>query len=126
MHRVTPFPAAFTTSAPVENDYTPTRKQRWGSLKGGMGVEKWDAAHNDRFWDANGVDASLNSQVLAGLPTTLGAFGAQPVKIIKYLGYIWAIGHNAISYYNTVTSAWVSSKADFANPTDTITFYGVV
>jgi hypothetical protein len=124
--RVTPFPQAFTTTAPTENDYTPTRKQRWGALKSGMGVEKWDAEHNDRYWDANGVDASMNIQTLAALPTTLGTFGAQPVKIIKYLGYIWAIGNNKISYWNPVTSAWVSSKTDFANPTDAITFYGTV
>jgi glutamate formiminotransferase len=125
VQRITPFPQAFTTTAPTENDYTPTRKQRWSELQGGMGVEKWQPDKNDRFFDADGVDASLNVRTLGPLVTTMGTFGTQPVKIIKALGKIWAIGHNKISYWNTITSAWVSVKTDFGNPTDAISYYGV-
>lgn len=120
--RVTPFPSQFMTTAASESDYTPTRKQKWSALQGGMGDEKWDADHNTRYWDADGVDASLSVQTLSPLVTTLGTFGAQPVKLIKFNGKVWAIGHNQISYWSG--TAWTSAKTDFANPTDAATFYG--
>ncbi len=125
--RVTPFPEQFTTGAPSVSDYTPTRKQRWGKLKGGMGIEKWSPDDNDRYWEADGVDASLNVQTLAPLVTTMESsggvgFGAQPVKIIKFDNKIWAIGHNQISYWDG--AEWQSKKTDLPNPTDAITFYG--
>ncbi len=120
--RVTPLPNQFSTSAPGVEDYTPTRKQKFAKLKGGMGQEKWDPNSEDRYWETDGVDASRDVQTLGPLVTTLGSFGAQPVKIIKFAGKIWAIGHNQISYWTG--SAWTSVKTDFANPTDAIVFYG--
>lgn len=120
--RVTPFPDQFNTSAPGVEDYTPTRKQRWGELKGGMGQEKWDPEVNDRYPEADGVDASRDVQTLASLVTTMGTFGSQPVKIIKFNGKIWAIGHNNISYWDG--AAWQPMKTDFGNPTDAVVFYG--
>jgi len=120
--RITPFPQRFITTSPKEEDYTPTDKQRWGNLRGGMGIEKWSAENNDRYWDCDDVDASQETQTLGPLVTTLGTFGAEPVKIIKFEGRIWAIGHLQISYWTG--SAWQSVKTDFANPTDAILFYG--
>ena len=119
--RVTPFPDQLMTSAPSVADYTPTSKQVWTKLKGGMGIEKWTPDDNDRYWEADGVDASINIQSLAPYVTTMGSFGKQPVKLIKYFGLIWAIGHNQISYWSG--TAWVSVKTDFGNPTDAITYY---
>lgn len=121
--KITPFPEQLMTSAPGVADYTPTSKQVWTKLKGGMGIEKWTPEDNDRYAEASGVDASINMQSLAPLVTTLGTFGAEPVKIIKFEGRIWAIGHNQISYWTG--SAWTSVKTNFPNPTDAITFYGV-
>lgn len=120
--RITPFPEQLMLSAPAVSDYTPTSKQVWNELKGGMGIEKWSPQNNDRFSEANGVDASINIQSLAPLVTTMGAFGAQPVKLLKFNGQLWAIGHNKISYWDG--SAWQAVKTDFANPTDAVTFYG--
>ena len=125
--RVTPFPNQFSTSAPGVEDYTPTRKQEFSKLKGGMGQEKWDPNSADRYWDADGVEASRDVQTLGSLVTTIEkadgtGFGAQPVKIIKFNGRIWAIGHNQISYWDGVE--WQSKKTDLANPTDAIVFYG--
>lgn len=125
--RITPFPAQFATGAPGVDDYTPTRKQKFAKLIGGMGKEKWDPNAEDRFWEANGVDASRDVQTLGPLVTTLesaagAGFGKQPVKIIKYAGRIWAIGQNQISYWTG--TAWQSVKTDFSNPTDAIVFYG--
>jgi hypothetical protein len=124
--KVTPFPDQLMTSAPGVADYTPTSKQTWGKLKGGLGVDKWTAEENDRYWDADGVDASINIQSLASLVTTMGAFGTHPVRIIKYANKIWAIGNNNISYWDTITSAWVAANPTppLANPTDAITYYG--
>ncbi len=122
--KVTPFPDQLMTTAPGVSDYTPTSKQAWSKLKGGMGIEKWTPEDNDRYWQAEGVDASINMQSLAPLVTTLGAFGAEPVKLIKFEGKMWAIGHNQISYW--MGSAWTSVKTDFPNPTDAVTFYGAV
>ncbi len=124
--RITPFPSQFMTTAPTENDYTPTRKQKWGNLKGGLGKDKWTPEDNDRYSEATNVDASQEIQTLGPLVTTMGTFGVEPVKIIKFEGRIWAIGHNKISYYNTATSAWVPVKTNFPNPTDAITYYGAV
>ncbi len=120
-NRITPFPAQFSTSQPQESDYTPTRKQRWGNLKGGLGKDKWTPGDNDRYSEAS-VDASQEIQTLSPLVTTMGTFGVEPVKIIKYKSKIWAIGHNQISYWTG--SAWTPVKTDFGNPTDAITFYG--
>jgi len=122
--RITPFPNQFATSRPSIEDYTPTRKETWGKLKGGMGIEKWTPNDSDRYWDAEGVDASLNVQTLAPLVTTLGTFGVEPVKILKFRDRIWAIGHNAISYWTG--SAWTAAKSDFPNPTDAAVFYGTM
>ena len=120
--RITPFPAQFTTTSPGENDYTPTRKQRWSALKSGMGKDKWTPEDNDRYWEANNVDASQEIQTLASLVTTMGTFGAEPVKIIKFKDAIWAIGHNQISRWSG--TAWVSKKTGLSNPTDAVNFYG--
>ena len=127
--RITPFPAQFSTSQPGVEDYTPTRKQRFAKLKGGMGQEKWDPNSEDRFWDANGVDASKDVQTLGPLVTPMEkadgtGFGAIPVKIIKFKGRIWAIGHDKISYWDG--SAWQPKKTDFSNPTDAIVYYGTI
>ena len=122
--RITPFPSQFMTGSPTENDYTPTAKQRWGSLKSGLGMEKWSPQDNDRYWDADGVDASLNVQTLSPLVTTVGSFGVVPVKIIKHNGKIWAIGHNQISCL--VGTSWSSKHTTFPNPTDAIAFYGTI
>ncbi len=120
--KITPFPEQLMTSAPGVADYTPTSKQAWTKLKGGMGIEKWTSEDNDRYWEADGIDASLNIQSLAPKVTTLGSFGAEPVKLIKYFDKIWAIGHMKISYWDG--SAWQAVKTNFANPTDAITYYG--
>ena len=124
--RITPFPNQFMTTAPTENDYTPTRKQKWGNLKGGMGKDKWTPEDNDRYDEADGVDASQEIQTLASLVTTMGtgddAFGVEPVKIIKHNNAIWAIGHNQISRWSG--TAWVSKKTTLPNVTDAINFYG--
>ena len=120
--RITPFPSQFMTTAPTENDYTPTRKQKWGNLKGGLGKDKWTQEDNDRYSEANNVDASQEIQTLGALVTTLGTFGVEPVKIIKYADRIWAIGHNQISYLSG--SSWTSVKTNFPNPTDAAIFYG--
>ena len=120
--RITPFPAQFTTTSPQESDYTPTRKQNWGNLKGGLGKDKWAPEDNDRYSEANGVDASQEIQTLSPLVTTMDTFGVEPVKIIKFKDRIWAIGHKQISYWSG--SSWTSVKTDFDNPTDAITFYG--
>ncbi len=120
--KITPFPEQLMTSAPGVSDYTPTSKQVWSKLKGGMGIEKWTPEDNDRYAEANGVDASINMQSLAPYVTTMGTFGAEPVKIIKYEGRIWAIGHNQISYWTG--SAWTSVKTDWSNPTDAAVYYG--
>jgi len=120
--KITPFPDQLMVSAPGVSDYTPTSKQQWGPLRGGMGIEKWTPEHNDRYWEADGVDASINMQSLAPLVTTLGTFGATPVKIIKFEDKIWAIGHNQISYWTG--TAWQSVKTNFPNPTDAVVFYG--
>lgn len=121
--KITPFPEQLMTSAPGVADYTPTSKQVWGKLKGGMGIEKWTPEDADRYWTADGVDASINMQSLAPLVTTLGSFGVAPVKIIKFADKIWAIGNNQIAYWTG--SAWTSVKTDFSNPTDATIFYGV-
>jgi hypothetical protein len=120
--RITPFPQQFMTTAPGENDYTPTRKQKWGKLQGGLGIQKWSLENNDRIWDAS-AGTALSVQTLPPLVTTMGTFGKIPVKIIKHEGTIYAIGHNQISAWSG--TAWVSKKTDFPNPTDAITFYGV-
>lgn len=120
--RITPFPNQFMTTSPTENDYTPTRKQKWGSLRGGLGKDKWTPNDNDRYSDCTTVDASQEMQTLGPLVTTLGTFGATPVKILKYKTRIWAIGHNKISYWTG--SAWTASKSNFENPTDAIVFHG--
>lgn len=120
--KITPFPEQLMTSAPSVADYTPTSKQTWAKLKGGMGIEKWTPDDVNRYWQAEGVDASINMQSLAPLVTTLGSFGVEPVKLIKFEGKIWAIGHNQISYWDG--SAWQSVKTNLANPTDAATFYG--
>jgi len=109
------------TTSPTENDYTPTRKQKWGELKGGMGKDKWTPEDNDRYWEVDGVDASRELQTLGSLVTTMDDFGVAPVKLIKYGGRIWAIGHNQISYWNGVS--WTSVKTDLPDPTDAIVFY---
>lgn len=119
--RITPFPEQLMTSSPTAADYTPTSKQEWGKLKGGMGVEKWTPENADRYWEADGVDASINMQSLAPLVTTLGSFGVAPVKLIKYGGRIWAIGNNQISYWNG--TSWTSVKTDLPDPTDAVVFY---
>lgn len=128
--RITPFPAQFSTSQPGVEDYTPTRKQKFAKVKGGMGKEKWDPNSEDRFWDADGVDASRDVQTLGPLVTTMGTgagvFGVQPVKIIKFRDKIWAIGHEQISYWTG--AAWQSANptTPIANPTDAIVFFGAV
>jgi len=121
-HRITPFPQQFMTTSPQESDYTPTRKQKWGNLKSGMGVEKWSSEDNDRFWEAD-ADTGRNIQTLPPLVTTLGSFGVEPEIIKKYADKVWAIGNNQISYLDG--SSWTSVKTDFPLPTDAIVFYGV-
>ncbi len=125
--KITPFPAQFTTTSPQESDYTPTRKQRWSNLKGGLGKDKWSPQDNDRIAEGS-IDTSQEMATLPALVTTMGTgagvFGVEPVKIIKFKDRIWAIGHNKISYWTG--SAWTPVKTDFPNPTDAIVFYGTV
>ncbi len=124
--RITPFPAQFTVSAPQESDYTPTRKQTWRNLKGGLGKDKWTPQDNDRYAEATNVDASQEMQTLGAYVTTMGtgddAFGVEPVKIILHKNKIWAIGHNCIKYWDG--DSWESGKTDLPNPTDALVFYG--
>jgi len=122
--RVTPFPDRFSTSPPTEADYGPTIKQRWGSLKGGMGKEKWDSKSNDRYWYAEGIDASQEAQVLSPLVTTLGSFGATVVKLVKFQGKIWAIGPSKIAYWTGSSWTTANPTAPLANPTDALVYYG--
>lgn len=125
--KITPFPAQFTTTSPQESDYTPTRKHRWSSLRGGLGKDKWSPLDNDRIAEGS-VDTSQEMQTLPALVATMGkgagVFGVEPVKIIKFKDRIWAIGHNQISYWTG--SAWQSVKTDLPNPTDATVFYGTV
>jgi|TARA_R100000049_G_C1934182_1_gene78021 hypothetical protein len=121
---VTPFPERFTQSGPSEDNFTPLEKQRWTSLKGGAGVEKWSKDDNDRYWYAEGVDASQSSQVLAPLVSTLGSFGATPVKLIKFLGNVWAIGPSVIAYWNGSSWTTANPTTPITNPTDAIVYYG--
>lgn len=126
-HRITPFPSQFMTTSPQESDYTPTRKQRWSALRGGLGKDKWTPQDNDRYAEATNVDASQELQTLGALVTTMGTFGAEPVKIIKFDGKIWAIGHNVIKYWDG--SAWQNATHGgdaygIGSPTDMIVFYG--
>ncbi len=121
--RLTPFAAQITSGAQTVDDLTATRKEFWGPLKGGMGLKKWEPGTGDRFWYTENVDGSMNQTALGPLVTTLGSFGATPVKIIKFRDRVWAIGHNQISYWTG--SAWTSVKTDLANPTDAFVFYGV-
>lgn len=126
--RITPFPDQFMTTAPTESDYTPTRKQRWSNLKGGLGKDKWTPADNDRYAEATNVDASQELQTLGPLVTPMGTFGAEPVKIIKFDGKIWAIGHTIIKYWDG--DSWEhathgGAPYGVANPTDAVVFYGV-
>jgi len=116
--RVTPFPEVFATAPPDAADYTPTRTQKL-TFEGGMGKETEDGAEG-RYWYGN-VDTSRSTVVPPGLVTTMGTFGAIPVKIIKFNEEIWAIGHNQISYWTG--SAWTSVKTDFANPTDAMLWF---
>ena len=124
--RITPFPAQFMTTSPQESDYTPTRKQKWGSLRGGLGKDKWTPNDNDRYAEASNVDASQELQTLSALVTTMGtgagAFGVEPVKLIIHNNALWAIGHNQISRWSG--TAWASKKTDLANATDGISYYG--
>lgn len=130
--RITPFPSQFSISQPQESDYTPTRKQRWSALKGGLGKDKWTPKDNDRYSEATNVDNSQELQTLGALVTTMEdsegtGFGAEPVKIIKFNGKIWAIGHNVIKYWDG--DSWEDAThggEDYgkANPTDAIIFYG--
>ena len=124
--RITPFPAQFMTTSPTENDYTPTRKQKWGSLRGGLGKDKWTPESNDRYAEAANVDASQELQTLSALVTTMGTgagvFGVEPVKLIIHNGALWAIGHNQISRWSG--TAWSSKKTTLGNPTDAMNFYG--
>ena len=117
-----PFPPQIIDSEPTEENFLPVSKQTWSDLRGGGGVEKWSPKKNNRFWEATDVDTSRTTQTLGPLVTTLGSFGAAPMKIIKHRDQIWAIGHNAISVWTG--SAWSSKKTDFSNPTDAILFYG--
>jgi hypothetical protein len=122
--KVTPFPDAFIDQPPTEADFKPVKKQRWGSLRGGAGVEKWSLKDNDRYWEATDIDTSQSKQTLGPLVTTLASFGAAPVKLIWHNDALWAIGHRAISSWNG--SAWSSKKTDIDNPTDAILYYGTV
>ena len=127
--RITPFPNQFMTTSPTENDYTPTRKQKWGNLKGGLGKDKWTPEDNDRYSEATTVDASRELQTLSALVTTMGTFGAEPVKIIKFADKIYAIGHNKIKYWDG--DSWEDATHGgvayaIANPTDAILYYGTV
>lgn len=124
--KVTPFPEQLMTTAPGVADYTPTSKQVWAKLKGGLGIEKWSPEDGDRYWDANGVDASINIQSLSPKVTTMGAFGTQAVKIIKYAEKIWAIGNNRISYWNGTSWTAGNPTPPLSNPTDAVTFFGSV
>ena len=120
--KVTPFPDQFIQQAPTSADFQPVRKQEWSSLRGGAGIEKWSPEDNDRYWEAVDVDTSQATQTLGPLVTTLGSFGADPVKLSKHESKIWAIGNQKISSWNG--SSWDSKKTDFDNPTDAILFYG--
>ena len=124
--KVTPFPEQLMTTAPGVADYTPTSKQVWAKLKGGLGVEKWTAEENDRYWDADGVDASINIQSLTPLVTKMGSFGTQPVKIIKFADKIWAIGHNNVSYWNGTSWVAANPTPPLSNVTDAILFFGSI
>ena len=122
--KVTPFPDAFIDQPPTEADFKPVKKQRWGSLRGGAGVEKWSLEDNDRYWESSEVDTSQSKQTLGPLVTTLASFGAAPVKLIWHKDALWAIGDRVISSWNG--SAWSSKKTDIDNPTDVILYYGTV
>lgn len=122
--KITPFPQQLMTSAPGVTDYTPTSKQAWAKLKSGMGIEKWTPEDNDRYWQAEGVDASINMQSLGPLVTTLGSFGAEPVRIIKYADKIWAIGPSKVAYWDGAAWQTANPTTPLATPTDAIIFYG--
>ena len=119
--RLSPFPSQIITGPATVQNYAPTTKHFTDNMKQGMGIEKWKPGLNDRYWYADGVDASKNTIVLGPLVTTMGTYGAEAVKIIGFADKIWAIGNNKISYWDG--SAWQAAKSDFPNPTDAVVFY---
>jgi len=118
--RLPPYSAQILTGPTTVQDYAPTTKHFVDNMKSGMGIEKWEGGLNDRYWYAENVDASRDTTVLGPLVTTMGTYGAVPVKIIEFADKIWAIGHNNISYWDG--SAWQVAKNDFPNPTDALVF----
>lgn len=105
---VTPWAARIATGELKYQDYTPSSRQVWTSLKGGIGLEKWVAGSDDRYWWAEGLEGAYNKTCLSGYVTTLGAFGVAPVKIISYASKIWAIGESRIGYWEG--STWFRHK----------------
>jgi len=120
--RVTPYPDQVTQQAPDETDFKPLTKQRWNDFIAGAGVEKWAEKDNGRFSDSEGLETSQRIRTPGPAVSTLGSFGAAPVRLIIHLGKVWAIGHQAISSWNG--SSWDSHKTDLDNPTDAILYYG--
>jgi len=121
--RLSPFPSQIITGPATVQNYAPTTKHFVDNMKQGMGIEKWKGGLNDRYWYADGVDASRNTVTLGPLVTTMGTFGTEPVKIIGFAGKIWAIGNNSIAYWSG--AAWVAANptSTLASPTDALVFY---
>lgn len=116
---ISPFAPEIRLSGPKSvEDYSRTEKQRWGPFTGGMGIQRWRNGEDDRIWQGFRIDTAQRDATLSPLQTKLASFGTTPVRLIIFTSKLWAIAHNNISYWNTSTSAWVSSKTDLANPTD--------
>ena len=105
-----------------ETDFMPVSKQRWNEFISGAGVEKWSEKDNDRFSDSEGLETSQRIQTPGPAVTTLGTFGASPVKLIIHLGKVWAIGNSLIASWNG--ASWDSHHTAIDTPTDAILFYG--
>ena len=131
--RSSAWPAEFRSGRIEAQDYTPTRKQMWGAMKGGMGKERWDPGADDRFWTSADMETSLNVTSLGPLVTTMGTdastdFGVAPIKIVTYQDNVWAMGNNQIAYWDATGSTWVTAEptTPLPDPTDAIVFYSVI
>ena len=119
---INPRAARFDTGIPGYASFTAGSAEAWKGLRGGIGHKYYSSGSEECFW-SEGLDATHRSGVILGPKVnTAGTFGVAPVKIIDFEGSTYAIGNNAISKWNTGTSAWDSKKADFASPIDAIVF----
>ena len=96
----------------------------WDDLSGGLGVINMDERESpDRFTDSSIETRVVKRWMLAPRKNTVtitgAAFAANPSGAVTYGGYTYVVGGTAVkrlegqnpdcTYYDTGTSAWVSS-----------------